>query len=267
MNLMFYRDPSKSFVPEAANKTECILLHFGLTRDLAARFGCDVKDVFAKVEEMVGLFDEYQKGASRPQTAAKPQTAPSEGKKSRLSKEGRARATAGRQAVARGDRPPLKQAMIEVMGSDTCNPAMVVERLASKGWTPSAGNPKTYVGEQLAKCPDTFLRQNRGFYQVNPELIVKGAPLEAVPTFDSIFSDGAEFAKKMFSVLYRRSERGTQANDLTEGMGLHRTEDAPTIRLYLRTAEGAGLVYRERRSNAIYWILQPVGRVMAEIVS
>ncbi len=87
---------------------------------------------------------------------------------------GKSRAAEGRRAVARGERPPIKQAMAQVMGSDVCNPAMVAERLAAKGWTPSASNPKTYVGYMLSSSKDMFDRvpaKGRGYYKVKASAV------------------------------------------------------------------------------------------------
>jgi len=118
------------------------------------------------------------KPKTEPEAPAKPRGKPGPKPKAKVESEaktetgktaGKSRAAEGRRAVARGERPPIKQAMAHVMGGDTCNPAMVLERLVAKGWTPSAGDPKTYVGYMLSSTKEMFVRvpaKGRGFYRV-----------------------------------------------------------------------------------------------------
>ena len=96
---------------------------------------------------------------------------------------GTSRAAEGRRAVARGDRPPLKVAMALVMGTDTCNPEMVYDRMSAKGWLPASSNPKTYLGYTLSSSKDTFDRvpaKGRGFYKVKASAMVATDPVEVI---------------------------------------------------------------------------------------
>lgn len=131
------------------------------------------------------------KGKPAAETPAKPKGKPgpkpkaekaSKGETSKAA--GKSRAAEGRRAVARGERPPIKQAMAQVMGGDTCNPAMVAERLAAKGWTPAAADPKTYCGYMLSSNKDMFERvpaKGRGFYRVKDGVSTAASTPAAAP--------------------------------------------------------------------------------------
>lgn len=85
---------------------------------------------------------------------------------------GASRAAEGRRAVARGDRPSLKHAIVQVMGTDVCNAEEVYKRVAAKGWLPSASDPKQYIGYTLSSQKEVFDRvpaKGRGFYRVKAE--------------------------------------------------------------------------------------------------
>lgn len=76
----------------------------------------------------------------------------------------------GRRAVARGDRPVLKQAIAMVMGKAVCDSQTIVDGLSAKGWLPGASNPKAYISYALSNNKDVFERVEgkRGFYRVKP---------------------------------------------------------------------------------------------------
>jgi len=77
-------------------------------------------------------------------------------------------ATTGLEAVARGDRPPLKKAIVLVLGKKTMNSAQIVEVLKVKKWMPASSDPRQYVSYTLSSnTPDIFERtEKRGFYRV-----------------------------------------------------------------------------------------------------
>lgn len=75
-------------------------------------------------------------------------------------------AAEGRRAVARGDRPTMKEAMAIVIGTAKCTSEDVVKGLEKKGWLPNAENPQQYVSYMLSSNKDTFERVERGIYKV-----------------------------------------------------------------------------------------------------
>ena len=88
-----------------------------------------------------------------------------------------ANAARGRDAVARGDRPVLKQAMVVVMGKRAMSSIEVVEALKARGWLPSTSDPRQYVSYMLsANTPETFERTDkRGVYRVRGKASKKAA--------------------------------------------------------------------------------------------
>lgn len=78
-------------------------------------------------------------------------------------------AAEGRRAVARGDRPPMKEAMVTVMGGPGGKPfdaASIVEGLEKRGWMPQSKDPQQYISYMLSSNKDTFERVGRGQYTV-----------------------------------------------------------------------------------------------------
>jgi hypothetical protein len=77
-------------------------------------------------------------------------------------------AAAGRQAVARGERPTLKEAMKTVMGKKAMNAEQVVEGLKERKWLPTSQNPRQYISFMFSSnTPEVFERtEPRGFYRV-----------------------------------------------------------------------------------------------------
>ena len=75
-------------------------------------------------------------------------------------------AAEGRRAVARGDRPPMKEAMATVMGKSHMDAAGVLEGLEKRGWLPHADKPQQYISYMLSSNKDTFERVERGQYKV-----------------------------------------------------------------------------------------------------
>jgi hypothetical protein len=93
----------------------------------------------------------------------------------KVSKAAAGAAAEGRRAVARGDRPPLKEAMAIVsMGKGEVTAGMIVKGLEAKGWLPNAGKPQSYISYMLSsntfdekKRPDgIFVNVSRGVYKV-----------------------------------------------------------------------------------------------------
>lgn len=80
-------------------------------------------------------------------------------------------AAEGRRAVARGDRPPMKEAMATVMGKATMEAPAVVEGLKKRGWTPNARDPQQYVSYMLSSNKDVFERVERGHYKVREGVV------------------------------------------------------------------------------------------------
>jgi len=65
--------------------------------------------------------------------------------------------------------PPLKEAIVRVMGVDTMNAGMIYDALAAKGWLPKSKDPKSYIGGVLSTFKEIFELadgRRRGFYRV-----------------------------------------------------------------------------------------------------
>ena len=77
-----------------------------------------------------------------------------------------ARATKGRRAVASGERPPLKEAIVAVMGATTMNVGDVIKALDKKGWLPDSEEIRNYISFALSSNKETFERVTRGVYKV-----------------------------------------------------------------------------------------------------
>ena len=66
-------------------------------------------------------------------------------------------------------KPPMRQAIMQVMGSKTMNADQVLELLKEKGWAPNAQDPRAYVAHRMCSLKDTFepdREKGRGFYRV-----------------------------------------------------------------------------------------------------
>lgn len=80
--------------------------------------------------------------------------------------ETRERVSEGRRAVARGDRPTLKEAIQEVLGKSTLGAGEVLTRLTQRGWAPNSTDPQQYISYMLSSNNDVFDRVSRGLYRV-----------------------------------------------------------------------------------------------------
>jgi len=87
--------------------------------------------------------------------------------------QSRKNASDGRDAVARGDRPPLKKAMVAVMGNKVMNASDILAALEAKGWAPASNDPHQYISFMLSSnSPEVFERtEKRGHYRVRPGYI------------------------------------------------------------------------------------------------
>lgn len=148
------------------------------------------RDKLAKFDEIIGGDAPVRRkpgpkpGAKRGRPAkAKAETTASRPKKKA---EGGSRAVEGRRAVARGERPTIKDAIIQVIGGDVCNAIEVYERLHAKGWLPNATEPRQYISFVLSstKSKDgkpVFERvqgKGRGYYRVAGVQTAKTEPVE-----------------------------------------------------------------------------------------
>jgi hypothetical protein len=108
-----------------------------------------------------------KKPAKKPaKPAAKKKVAKKTAKKTAKKAKGSAAAAAGRRAVARGDRPTLKEAMAKVMGSKVMSAGEIADGLEAKGWLPNSKDPRTYCLYTLSDNKDVFERVERGRYKV-----------------------------------------------------------------------------------------------------
>lgn len=102
------------------------------------------------------------KAAAKPEVKAKAEPKAAKGKQKN-------RAAEGRRAVLAGERPTLREAMRQVMGTKIMNAQGVYDALKEKGWLPNSNDPKTYVGYTLSTQKDDFEKvadKGRGFYRV-----------------------------------------------------------------------------------------------------
>lgn len=76
-------------------------------------------------------------------------------------------ATVGRRAVARGDRPPMKEAIARVMGKKVMSSSEVIAALGKMDWLPNTQPDKTqqYISFILSSTTDLFKRVSRGNYK------------------------------------------------------------------------------------------------------
>jgi hypothetical protein len=84
-------------------------------------------------------------------------------------------AMTGQEAVARGERPPFKKAIMIVMGGQIMNATQIVEALKAKKWMPESSDPRQYVSYMLStNTPGIFERtRKRGFYRVRSKVTAK----------------------------------------------------------------------------------------------
>lgn len=118
-----------------------------------------------KVEEAVAAPVEPE-----PEEVKAKETPKKKGKGWKSTPQGRKNTAEGRKAVASGERPPLKKAVVLVMGEDVMSAREVVDALEEKGWTPSSNNPCQYISYILSSNqPEVFERTGkRGYYRVRP---------------------------------------------------------------------------------------------------
>jgi hypothetical protein len=84
--------------------------------------------------------------------------------------------------TAKGDKPPLRDAIYKVLGSKTMNAEGVLAALKEKGWEPNAQNQKGYVAYMLSSNKETFARsqdKGRGFYKRIEKLVEAKPEVEA----------------------------------------------------------------------------------------
>jgi hypothetical protein len=87
-----------------------------------------------------------------------------------------------RQEIKAGLRPPVKEAMLKVMGTKSMKGKEIYKALEAKGWLPNSRDPKSYIFNMLSECPELFERVSRGLYQVKgvPKPVTK--PEKSPPT-------------------------------------------------------------------------------------
>lgn len=123
------------------------------------------------------------------------------------SKAAAKRAAEGRRAVARGDRPPLREAMAVVMGDGSMTSADVVAALEARGWGPNADDPRQYISYMLSSSKDTFDRVERGVYRVNAKWRKAN-----IPTLSKGLAEA-------FGALKRSTKKDFVVGDLREMLG------------------------------------------------
>lgn len=125
-------------------------------------------------------------GPKRKKPGPKPGSKRTKKAKKKASKKAKGKAAEGRQAVARGDRPTIRDSIAIVMGSEVMGSAEIVAALAKKGWTPNAKDPRTYCLYTLSDNKDVFERVERGRYRVRDDVVIEN---------DKIINKGGRAAK------------------------------------------------------------------------
>jgi len=109
-----------------------------------------------------------KKAAKKPGPKPKAKKAAAKPRKKATNKsKNNSAAAEGRRAVARGDRPTLKEGMARVMGSKVMDAGEILEGLKAKGWTPNSKDPRTHCLYTLSDNKDVFERVERGRYKVH----------------------------------------------------------------------------------------------------
>lgn len=72
----------------------------------------------------------------------------------------------GKQAVSRGERPKMKEAVATVIGKGQMSANEVVDALKTRGWLPDSENPRQYMSYVLSTHKDVFETVGRGIYKV-----------------------------------------------------------------------------------------------------
>jgi len=102
-------------------------------------------------------------------------------KAAKKSAKGNSAAAEGRRAVARGDRPTIREAVARVMGTKVMGSADIVAGLTKKGWLPGAKDPRTYCLYTLSDNKDVFERVERGRYKVRAGVVFENGKLKKAP--------------------------------------------------------------------------------------
>lgn len=124
--------------------------------------------------ELAAMAARHTKAAKKAPKAS-PKRKKTKRRKRKPDPEGQARAAEGRRIVARGERPPMKEAMTTVMGRRTMGAADIVEGLAKRNWLPTSNDPQQYISYMLSSNKDTFERISRGQYRVRLDAAPKAA--------------------------------------------------------------------------------------------
>lgn len=98
----------------------------------------------------------------------------------------------GRNAVLSRERPPLKEAMVNVMGDKEMSAGDVIEALTKRNWAPAAAKPKEYIGFMFSKNSDTFQNVSRGIWKVKANVLRKASKAAATPRAKAVPSEAAD---------------------------------------------------------------------------
>lgn len=98
--------------------------------------------------------------------------------------EGKKNVAQGCEDVLNGKRPPLRLALIKIIGTKAMRAAELVEKLTEKRWLPNSSNPRQYVSYVLSNnTPDTFERTSvRGQYRVTASVLDNASVMEPAET-------------------------------------------------------------------------------------
>lgn len=170
------------------------------------------------------------------------------------------RALKGRQQVASGSRPPIKEAIVRVMGAKVMHTSEVLAALEAKGWAPAAKDPKQYVGYVLSSATDFFARvkaKGRGFYKVK----AKGTALATAKTSKKKATKAkatpkAKAASKVTKdeILRHLVKHGSSftSPEVAEKLGIDNTQRL--VPLFNSLKKNGGLKTKENKDGEILWI-------------
>lgn len=158
----------------------------------------------------------------------------------KVSSAARDRATQGRRAVARGQRPSLKEAILTVMGDKTLHASDVHDALAAKGWLPDAADPRTYIGHVLSTLSDPQSEGDYAFERVTEKGrgYYRAASARQATSAERLDAEILQMLVQPLRLHHLRERLKLPADDLSASLG----------RLHAQ-----GLVEKQARNHSVWW--------------
>ncbi len=97
------------------------------------------------------------------------------GKAKGKAKASKTKPAAAPTAATKGKKPPLKSAIINVMGDQTMTAGDLIEALKKKDWLPESNNIRNYISYVLSQNKDLFGSKERGKYFLKAGAAARGS--------------------------------------------------------------------------------------------